>query len=39
MDDMRTLIAVVVIFGLIAFDVAFNNSAILNWIGAKLGLQ
>jgi hypothetical protein len=39
MDDMRGLIVVVAIFGFLAVDVAFNDSAVLTWVGTHLGLR
>jgi hypothetical protein len=39
MDDMRALTVMVAIIGIVAIDIAFNNSAILSWIGTQLGLH
>jgi len=39
MEDMRGLIVIVVIFAMVACDIAFNNSAILNWVGGQFGMH
>jgi hypothetical protein len=39
MDDLNKLGIIVLIFTLVAIDVAFNEGAVLNWIAVHIGLH